>query len=325
MDSENSDKAILSVSRLRTYFFTKKGTVKAVDDISFDLRTGEILCIVGESGSGKTVTALSVLRLIEPPGRIVKGKIMFEGKNIIDIPFSEMQELRGNRISMIFQDPHSSLNPVLTIGEQIIEAVTAHKNLAKTEAKARTIELLRLVDIPEPERRFHEYPHQFSGGMKQRVMVAMSLACEPSVLIADEPTTALDLTIQAQILDLFLELRKKFNMSMIYISHDLGVVSELADRIAVMYAGRIMENGRRDDVLKNPLHPYTRGLIDCLPSESENLASIPGTIPGLIDPPEGCIFHPRCGSAMDICRTVRPGLSRIENEHYVYCYLYGGQ
>ncbi len=325
MDSENGDKAILYVSGLRAYFFTKKGIVKAVDDISFDLRKGEILCIVGESGSGKTVTALSLLRLIEPPGRIVEGKIMFEGKDILDISLSEMQELRGNRIAMICQDPHSSLNPVLTIGEQIIEAVTAHRNLAKSVAKARTIELLRLVEIPEPERRFHEYPHQFSGGMKQRVMVAMALACEPSVLIADEPTTALDLTIQAQILDLFLELRKKFSMSIIYITHDLGVVSELADRIAVMYGGRIMEKGRRDDVLKNPLHPYTRGLIDCLPSESEKLVSIPGTIPGLIYPPEGCIFHPRCSSAMDICRTERPGSSRIETEHYVYCFRYGGR
>ncbi|MDD5615373.1 MAG: ABC transporter ATP-binding protein [Candidatus Methanoperedens sp.] len=325
MDSENGDKAILSVSGLRTYFFTKNGTVKAVDDISFDLRKGEILCIVGESGSGKTVTALSLLRLIEPPGRIVEGKIMFEEKNLLDIPISEMQKIRGNRIAMIFQDPHSSLNPVLTIGEQITEAMTAHRNLAKSEAKAQTIELLRLVEIPEPERRFHEYPHQFSGGMKQRVMVAMALACEPSVLIADEPTTALDLTIQAQILDLFMELRKKFSMSIIYITHDLGVVSELADRIAVMYGGRIMEKGRRDDVLKNPLHPYTRGLIDCLLSESEKLASIPGTIPNLIDLPEGCIFHPRCISAMDICRTERPGSSKIETEHYVYCFRYGGR
>ncbi len=325
MGSENGDKAILSVSGLRTYFFTKNGTVKAVDDISFDLGKSEILCIVGESGSGKTVTALSLLRLIEPPGRIIDGKIMLEGKDILDIPLSEMQELRGNRIAMIFQDPHSSLNPVLTIGEQIIEALTAHKNPAKREAKARTIELLKLVEIPEPERRFHEYPHQFSGGMNQRVMVAMALACEPLVLIADEPTTALDLTIQAQILDLFLELRKKFNMSIIYITHDLGVVSELADRIAVMYAGRIMEKGRREDVMKKPLHPYTRGLIDCLPSESEKLASIPGTIPGLIDPPGGCIFHPRCSSAMDICRTERPGLSSMENDHYVYCFLYRGR
>jgi len=325
MGIEIGDEAILSVSGLRTYFFNKNRTLKAVDDISFDLRKGEILCIVGESGSGKTVTALSLLRLIEPPGRIAEGKIMFEGKDILEIPLYELQELRGNRIAMIFQDPHTSLNPVLTIGEQIIEALTAHKSLAKIKAKARTIELLKLVEIPEPERRFYEYPHQFSGGMKQRVMVAMALACEPSVLIADEPTTALDLTIQAQILDLFIELRKKFNMSIIYITHDLGVVSELADRIVVMYAGRIMEKGLRDGVLKYPLHPYTCGLIDCLPSESENLTSIPGNIPDLIDLPQGCLFHPRCTSAMDICRKERPGLSKAENEHYVYCFRYGGR
>lgn len=325
MGWEKSDEAVLSVRNLCTYFFTKKGTVKAVDDVSFDLMKGEILCIVGESGSGKTVTALSLLRLIEPPGRIVKGKIFFEGKDLLDIPKRQMQEVRGNRIAMIFQDPHSSLNPVFTIGDQITEAVTAHKKLSKNDAKARAIELLKLVEIHEPERRFHEYPHQFSGGMKQRVMIAMALACDPSVLIADEPTTALDLTIQAQILDLFLELRRKSDQSIIYITHDLGVVSELADHIAVMYAGRILEEGCRDEVLKNPLHPYTRGLIDCLPSEKENLTSIAGTIPDLADPPEGCIFHPRCSSVMDICRMKRPGYSEITNKHYVFCFLYGGR
>jgi len=250
---------------------------------------------------------------------------MFEGKDMLDIPLKQMQEIRGNRIAMIFQDPHSSLNPVFTIGDQITEAVTAHKNLGKREAKARALELLGLVEIPEPERRFHEYPHQFSGGMKQRVMIAMSLACDPAILIADEPTTALDITIQAQILDLFLELRKKSNLTIIYITHDLGVVSELADHIAVMYAGRILEKGLRDDVLENPLHPYTLGLIDCLPSEKEDLVSIPGTIPDLVDPPEGCIFHPRCNSAMDICRMKRPAFTEIKNEHYVCCFLYGGQ
>lgn len=325
MDRKNETGTVLSVCGLRTYFFTKKGTVKAVDDVSFDLGYGEILCIVGESGSGKTVTALSLLRLIEPPGRIIEGKIIFEGKDLLDIPLRQMHEVRGNRIAMIFQDPHSSLNPVFTIGDQITEAVTAHRNLTKSGAKARALELLRLVDIPEPERRFHEYPHQFSGGMKQRVMAAMALACDPSVLIADEPTTALDLTIQAQILDLFLELKKKSDLSIIYITHDLGVVSELADYIVVMYAGRIIEKGCRDEVLKNPLHPYTRGLIDCLPSEKENLASIPGTIPDLVDPPEGCIYNPRCNSAMDICMKDKPKSTETKNEHYVFCFLYGGR
>jgi len=316
---------ILSVSGLHTYFFTKRGTVMAVDDVSFDLLKGEIMCIVGESGSGKTVMALSLLRLVEHPGRIIQGKIIFEGKEILNIPLSEMQQIRGNRIAMIFQDPHSSLDPVFTIGDQITEAVTAHKSLAKRESKARTLELLRLVEIPEPERRFNEYPHQFSGGMKQRVMIAMALACEPSILIADEPTTALDLTIQGQIIDLLLELRKKSDLSIIYITHDLGVVSELADRIAVMYAGRIMEKGNMEDILKNPLHPYTQGLIDCLPSENKKLISIAGSIPDLIDPPEGCIFHPRCIRATDICRMDRPEFLEMENKHYVRCFIYGGR
>ncbi len=324
MGLENEKDIILSVRGLCTYFFTKNGIIKAVDDVSFDVHGGEILCIVGESGSGKTVTALSLLRLVEPPGRIVGGKIMFEGKGILDISVREMQELRGKKIAMIFQDPHSSLNPVVTIGDQIMEAVMAHKNPGKTKAKEKALELLKLVDIPEPGRRFHEYPHQFSGGMKQRTMIAMALSCEPSILIADEPTTALDLTIQAQILDLFIELRKKFNMAIIYITHDLDVVSELADRVIVMYAGRIMEKGRREHVLGKPLHPYTCGLIDCLPSESGRLVSIPGTIPGLINPPPGCIFHPRCSRATDICRTQRPELACIDEGHYVGCFLYGG-
>jgi len=295
----------------------------AVDDVSFDLLKGEILCIVGESGSGKTVTALSILRLIDHPGRITGGNIMFGKKNLLELTIRELQDIRGNRISMIFQDPHSSLNPVFTTGDQISEAITAHRSVSRKEADARAIELLELVGIPIPEERFHEYPHQFSGGMKQRATIAMALACAPDILIADEPTTALDLTIQAQMLDLFSELRKKFNMSIIYITHDLGVVSEIADHVAVMYAGRIMEKGCRDDILKNPKHPYTKGLIDCLPSEKGKPSSIPGTIPNLIDPPEGCIFHPRCRFAMEICRLRRPMPSKTNNEHYVSCFLYG--
>ncbi len=325
MGLKNDNKTVLSVNDLRTYFFTKKGIVKAVDDISFDLRKGEILCIVGESGSGKTVTALSLLRLVEPPGRIVDGSIMLEGKNLLELSLREMQDIRGNKIAMIFQDPHSSLNPIFTVGDQVSEAITAHRKTTRKEADARAIELLDLVGIPMASERFHEYPHQFSGGMKQRVMIAMALACGPEVLIADEPTTALDLTIQAQILDLFLDLRNKFDMSIIYVTHDLGVVSEIADRILVMYAGRIMEKGYRDDILKYPLHPYTRGLIECLPSDKGKLASIPGTIPSLIASPEGCIFHERCSRVRDICRLNRPGLVHIKNEHYVSCFLYGGR
>ncbi len=319
------DGILLSVNNLRTYFFTKKGIVKAADDISFDLRKKETLCIVGESGSGKTVTALSILRLIEPPGRIVEGKIVLNGKNLLELSPREMRDIRGNKVAMIFQDPHSSLNPIFTVGDQVSEAITAHRKATKKEASARALELLNLVGIPMAEERSHEYPHQFSGGMKQRVMIAMALACSPPVLIADEPTTALDLTIQAQILDLFLDLRNKLDMSIIYVTHDLGVVSEIADRIVVMYAGRIMEKGYRDDILMNPLHPYTKALMDCLPSEKGRLASIPGTIPGLIAPPEGCIFHPRCSCVTNICRVDRPGLRHIKNEHYVSCFLYGGR
>ncbi len=319
------DTIIMSVNSLKTYFFTKKGTVKAVDDISFDLKKSEILCIVGESGSGKTVTALSILRLVEPPGKIVDGRITLNGKNLLELSPAQMQEIRGNRLAMIFQDPHSSLNPIFTIGDQIMEALTAHKNITKKEAFARVIELLELVGIPAPEERFHEYPHQFSGGMKQRAVIAMALACAPDVLIADEPTTALDLTVQAQILDLFLELRAKFNMAIIYITHDLGVVSEIADHIIVMYAGRIIEKGCKEDILQEPRHPYTKGLLGCLPADKGKLVSIPGTICSLINPPEGCIFHPRCSAAANICRKIRPELIQIKNEHYVCCFKGGIQ
>jgi oligopeptide/dipeptide ABC transporter ATP-binding protein len=324
MGSENERKTLMSVSNLRTYFFTRKGVVKAVDDISFDLRKGETLCIVGESGSGKTVTALSILRLVEQPGRTVGGKVMLKEKDLLQLSLCEMQNIRGNMISMVFQDPHSSLNPVFKVGDQISEAITAHIKISKYDADARSLELLNLVGIPMADERFHEYPHQFSGGMKQRVMIAMAIACDPEILIADEPTTALDLTIQAQILDLFLDLRNKFNMSIIYVTHDLGVVSEIAGKIVVMYAGRIMEKGYKNDILMNPLHPYTKGLIECLPSDEGNLTSIPGTIPGLVTPPQGCIFHPRCSNLMDRCRLNPPELKHIRNEHYVSCFLAGG-
>jgi oligopeptide/dipeptide ABC transporter ATP-binding protein len=315
---------ILSIENLKTYFFTKKGIVRAVDDISFDIRNGEILCIVGESGSGKTVTALSILRLVESPGKIIEGKMILEGDNLLELSPQKMQDVRGNKIAMVFQDPHSSLNPIFTIGDQVSEAIRAHKSASKEEASMQATQLLELVGIPMAKERYHDYPHQFSGGMKQRVVIAMALACHPRVLIADEPATALDLTVQAQILDLFLELRAKFEMSIIYITHDLGVVSEIADRIVVMYAGRIMENGRSRDVIGDPVHPYTKGLMGCLPSEKGIIIPIPGTIPGLINPPVGCIFHPRCVNVMDICRMERPPMTKITDEHYVSCFLYGG-
>lgn len=314
----------LRVENLRTYFYTKKGTVKAVDDISFDLKKGEILCIVGESGSGKTVTALSILRLIESPGKIISGRIILDGEDLPGLPPVKMQDVRGNKIAMVFQDPHSSLNPVFSVGYQISEAITAHKRCDEKEAASKAIALLELVGIPMAKERYHDYPHQFSGGMKQRVVIAMALACHPDVLIADEPTTALDLTVQAQILDLFLELRTKFSMSIIYITHDLGVVSEIADSIVVMYAGRIMEKGRRDDIINNPVHPYTKGLICCLPDLDGKMAPIPGTIPDLIDLPEVCVFYPRCDHAADICGKRRPPLNQIEDGHLVSCFLYGG-
>ena len=316
--------SILSIENLKTYFFTKKGIVRAVDDISFDVRKGEILCIVGESGSGKTVTALSILRLVESPGKIIEGKVILDGDNLLELSPQKMQDVRGNKIGMVFQDPHSALNPIFTIGDQVSEAITAHKSCSKEEASMQATQLLELVGIPMAKERCNDYPHQFSGGMKQRVVIAMALACHPSVLIADEPATALDLIVQTQILDLFLELRSKFRMSIIYITHDLGVVSEIADSIVVMYAGRIMEKGRSRDVLGNPVHPYTKGLMGCLPSEKGIIIPIPGTIPGLINPLAGCIFHPRCVNVMDICRIERPPMTKITDEHYVSCFLYGG-
>ena len=316
--------SILSIENLKTYFFTKKGIVRAVDDISFELRKGELLCIVGESGSGKTVTALSILRLVESPGKIIAGKIILDGENVLELSPVKMQDIRGNKIALVFQDPHSALNPIFSIGDQVSEAITAHKSCNKGEASSQATQLLEQVGIPNAKERFHDYPHQFSGGMKQRVVIAMALACHPRVLIADEPATALDLTVQAQILDLFLELRAKFEMSIIYITHDIGVVSEIADSIVVMYAGRIMEKGGKEEILGDPLHPYTKGLMGCLPSEKGKIVPIPGTIPGLINPPIGCVFHPRCVNVMDICRMERPHMTKITNEHYVSCFLYGG-
>ncbi len=311
---------VLSVENLKTYFYTKKGTVKVVDDISFDLKKEELLCIVGESGSGKTVTAFSIMRLIEKPGKIIEGKIKLNGKNLPELSPEKMQNVRGNEISMVFQDPHSSLNPVLTIGAQVNEAMTAHQKCSSAESYSRARELLEQVGIPG--ERYHDYPHQFSGGMKQRAGIAMALACNPEVLIADEPTTALDLTVQAQVLDLFMEIRNKFAMSIIYITHDMGVVSEIADSIVVMYAGRIMEKGSRDDILKNPGHPYTKALIRCLPSESGVIVPIQGMIPSLINPPEGCIFYPRCDVMKEICRQRRPRFEPVSDRHLISCFRY---
>jgi len=321
-DADKMDDRVLCIRNLKTYFFTKKGTVKAVDDVSFDLLKGEILCIIGESGSGKTATALSILRLVENPGEIVEGSILFHGNDILKLSDKEMRAIRGNKISMIFQDASSSLNPVLSISDQIIEALMLHLGLNKKEAREKALELLTSVGIPHADERIDEYPHQFSGGMKQRVMIAMALSCSPEALIADEPTTALDVTIQAQILDIFKELKNK--ISILYITHDLGVVSEIADRIIVMYAGKFLENGDAKEVLRKPKHPYTQGLINCMPSGKGKgkLVSIPGGIPTLIDMPHGCVFNPRCPYAMEICRKEMPDETKISEKHSVRCYLY---
>ncbi|MCZ7357489.1 MAG: ABC transporter ATP-binding protein [Candidatus Methanoperedens sp.] len=319
--NNGNTEAVLSVENLRTYFFTKKGIVKAVDDISFDLNKGEILCIIGESGSGKTATALSILRLIEKPGEIVDGSILFQGKDILKLKEEEMRKIRGNKISMIFQDASSSLNPVLRIGDQINESLMLHLQLKKEKAREKAIDILTSVGIPHAGERLDEYPHQFSGGMKQRVMIAMALSCSPLALIADEPTTALDVTIQAQILDIFKEL--KSGISILYITHDLAVVSEIADRIIVMYSGKFLEEGDAGELLENPKHPYMQGLMGCLPSGKGRLVSIPGSIPSLIDLPPGCVFNPRCTHAMEICKQRMPGETRISDRHSVRCYLYG--
>ena len=317
---------ILQVKNLKTYFFTHHGVVKAVDDVSFGLRKGECLCLVGESGCGKTATALSILRLIDsPPGKIVGGEVIYHGEDLLKISDDRLRQVRGNRIAMIFQDPQSSLNPVLTVGDQATEQMKLHFGLKQKPATQKAIVFMEQVGIPRARERMKDYPHQFSGGMKQRVMIAMSSSCDPEILIADEPTTALDATIKAQIIDIFLELKQKRSMSMLFITHDLGTVAEIADRIIVMYGGMVAEAGTALDIFDHPKHPYTLGLINCLPSISvrrEKLTPIPGTIPSLVDPPEGCIFYPRCERHLPVCNRERPREVVVSGEHTVACHLY---
>ncbi|MFA5570672.1 MAG: ABC transporter ATP-binding protein [Sphaerochaetaceae bacterium] len=318
---------LLEVKNLKTYFKTDAGIVKAVDDISFTLDKGETLGIVGESGSGKSVTNLSIMRLIQsPPGRIVGGEIIFEGVDILALPESELRHIRGNEVSMIFQDPMTSLNPFLRISTQMVETILLHQKMSKKEALAKSIEMLKLVGIPAAESRVHNYPHQFSGGMRQRVMIAMALSCEAKVLIADEPTTALDVTIQAQILELIQELAKKLNTAVILITHDLGVVAGLCDNVCVMYAGKIVEKAKTHDLYKNPAHPYTDGLIKSVPrldkAHKGRLYSIEGQPPNVIDLPPCCPFHPRCPKVMDICKVQNPPVIDLGDEHEVACWLY---
>ncbi|MFM9942954.1 MAG: ABC transporter ATP-binding protein [Hyphomicrobiaceae bacterium] len=321
---------LLDVANLQTYFFTRQGLVKAVDGVSFALKRSETLAIVGESGCGKSITALSLLRLIpDPPGRIVGGAIKLDGVDLMGLDEAAMRKVRGNDISMIFQEPMTSLNPVMTIGDQIAEVLLLHQGLTKVEARAKAVDMLRLVRIPVPEQRAKEYPHQLSGGMRQRAMIAIALACNPKVLIADEPTTALDVTIQAQILDLILNLQKTLGTAVILITHDLGVVAETAERVIVMYAGRKVEEAPVGELFAKPLHPYTRGLMNSIPrldlmrgvdGEAERLQEIPGIVPALTSLPKGCAFAPRCPLAEDRCRATYPTYEEKSPGHWAACW-----
>jgi oligopeptide/dipeptide ABC transporter ATP-binding protein len=328
--SETPARTVLQVEDLQTHFFTAIGQVRAVDGVSYSLKAGETLGVVGESGCGKSVTALSILRLVaNPPGRIVGGAVRFEGRNLLELSPAEMERIRGNEISMIFQEPMTSLNPLYTVGKQIAEAVALHQGLSRKDAWDRAVEMLRRVSIPEAEKRAHAYPHQMSGGMRQRVMIAMALSCNPKVLIADEPTTALDVTIQAQILDLMRELQETTGTAIILITHDMGVVAENADRVVVMYAGRKVEEAPAKDLFDTPGHPYTEGLLGSIPhldvaarkgTARPRLNEIKGMVPSLFRLPPGCSYAPRCGYATDQCTRVIPPLSEHRPGHFVACW-----
>jgi oligopeptide/dipeptide ABC transporter ATP-binding protein len=321
---------LLQVEELKTYFYTFEGVAKAVDDVSFHLDKGEVLGIVGESGCGKSVTAQTIMRLIPvPPGRIVNGKIIFDDIDIVGLTMEKMRTIRGDRISMIFQEPMTSLNPVYTIGNQISEMFILHEGNSKSEAWDRSIEMLMKVQIPAPEKRVHEYPHQLSGGMRQRAMIAMALACNPEILIADEPTTALDVTIQAQILDLMIQLKEDYETAIIMITHDLGVIAEIAERVIVMYAGKVVEEGRTEAIFEDPKHPYTQGLLRSIPKLGDRsqhgrqrLKEISGMVPSLYELTPGCSFFPRCSVAKGVCSEKIPEFKELDDGHYVRCWLY---
>ncbi len=320
---------LLEIKGLKTYFFTDDGVVKAVDGVNLHIHAGEVLGLVGESGCGKSVTSFSVMRLVDAPGKIVEGEIFFEGRDLLKLDDKAMQEVRGNHISMIFQQPQTSLNPVYTIGDQIVEVIQIHSNMDKKTAWLRAVELLTLVGIAEAEKKAKAYPHEMSGGQAQRVMIAMALALNPQILIADEPTTALDVTIQAQILDLMRGLRTKINTAVILITHDLGVIAEMADRVAIMYAGQIIEEADVNTVFEQPLHPYTKGLIASVPvlgNTKDELDTIPGNVPNLINLPVGCRFASRCSArenySLEICNVQDPELINVEKNHSVRCWLY---
>jgi len=319
----NNKEPLLEVIDLKTYFFTEEGVVKAVDGVDFEVYQGETLGIVGESGCGKSVTAFSIMRLLDYPGKTVGGKIVFKGYNLLEKSDDEMRKVRGKDIAMIFQEPMTALNPVLTVGFQISEALMMHFKIGKKEAINKSVELLKKVEIPMPEERANEYPHQLSGGMRQRAMIAMAMSCDPVLLIADEPTTALDVTIQAQILDLMRTLLREFNGSLIMITHDLGVIAEIADRIAIMYAGKIVEYANKRTIFYSPLHPYTFGLLTSIPRldlEMKRLNVIPGVVPNPLHFPEGCKFNPRCSFVTDRCKEEEPQLIEVEEGHLVRCW-----
>jgi len=317
---------LIEVKDLRTSFFTPDGEVKAVDGVSLEIAEGKTLGLVGESGCGKSVTALSVMRLVpSPPGKVVGGEILYRGRDLLKLDGEAMRKIRGNEISMIFQEPMTSLNPVFTIGNQIGEAIRLHQGLGRKETRQKTIEMLRLVKIADPEQRIDDYPHQLSGGMRQRVMIAMALSCNPSLLIADEPTTALDVTIQAQILELMKELQQKLGMSLLLITHDLGVVAEQADEVAIMYAGKVVERAKAKEIFDRPLHPYTVGLLNSLPGagnhKKKRLDAIPGMVPSPLELPGGCRFRDRCPKAAGICAEAEPELAEKGKGHWVACYF----
>jgi peptide/nickel transport system ATP-binding protein len=320
---------LLELKGLKTYFYTDEGVVRAVDGVDLHIDKGETLGIVGESGCGKTVTALSIMRLIAiPPGRIVEGQILYQGRDLVTLPPGQMRKVRGKEISMVFQEPMTSLNPVFTIGEQIAEAIRLHEGLGRRDAMDKTVEMLKIVHMANPERRVKEYPHQLSGGMRQRVMIAMALSCNPKLLIADEPTTALDVTIQAQILDLLNELKAKLGMAVMLITHDMGVIAETAQRVVVMYAAKVVEEAPVKELFKEPLHPYTQGLLRSIPridlaaTKKQRLEAIPGVVPSLIDVPPGCRFAPRCQYVKPMYIEKEPPLKEVRPGHKVACWLY---
>ncbi len=316
--------AILEVKNLRTHFFTEKGVVKAVDGISFEVKESKTLGIVGESGCGKSITAMSLMRLLSRPGKIVEGEVLYKGQDLIKLEENDMRMIRGNEMSIIFQEPMTSLNPVFTIGFQIMEVLILHQKITKDEARQKAIEMLKIVGIPRGEKIVDEYPHQLSGGMRQRVMIAIALACQPKILIADEPTTALDVTIQAQILELMNDLKNKLNTAIIIITHDLGVIAEMADDVIVMYSGKIVEKSDVKTIFAQPTHPYTLGLLASVPKlneEAEFLESIDGSVPNPLKLPQGCYFNPRCKFAIDQCRKEQPELKELSPGHFVSCFV----